>query len=67
MKRLLAISLISALALGIVNADGGLVEARVFRASSALASLEPDAAVKGLDEVFGRLVSELVVWTCGLI
>lgn len=55
------------LAARVFNADGGLVEARVFRASSALSSLDPDLAIKGLDEAFARVAGDLVVWTCGLI
>lgn len=51
----------------LINAEGGVVESRVFRETRALASLDPEAAVKGLNEAFGKVAAELVVWACGLI
>ena len=51
----------------IVNAEGALVDARVFRDLRPLSALDPDAAVKGLNEAFAKIATELVVWTCGLI
>lgn len=48
----------------ILNGEGGLVGARVFRATVPIASLDTDPATKALSDAFEKVAAELVVWTC---
>jgi phospholipid/cholesterol/gamma-HCH transport system substrate-binding protein len=51
----------------IIDKDGRLVEARVFRTSERPSDLTPPSAAAALGEAFRRAAVELVVWSCRVI
>jgi phospholipid/cholesterol/gamma-HCH transport system substrate-binding protein len=51
----------------VLNTKGGLVGARVFRATAPAAATDTAAAAAALDAAFGKIVRELVVWTAGML
>lgn len=55
------------LAARLVNGEGGLVKAQVFKAAKPVAALGAEEAAKALSEAFQTVASGLVVWVCGTI
>ncbi|MGE3709511.1 MAG: ABC-type transport auxiliary lipoprotein family protein, partial [Hyphomicrobiaceae bacterium] len=55
------------LAARLLDKDGGIVGVKTFEADVAAQSLDPSVAVKALNEAFGKVQKELVVWVCGTI
>jgi ABC-type uncharacterized transport system auxiliary subunit len=51
----------------LVNGEGGLVKAQVFKAAKPVAALGAEEAAKALSEAFQTVASGLVVWVCGTI
>jgi phospholipid/cholesterol/gamma-HCH transport system substrate-binding protein len=51
----------------ILGHDGRIVASRTFNATALVADESVDAAVKALDQAFGRTATDLVVWTGGLL
>lgn len=51
----------------IVGADGQVIGARIFRASVPSASKDMPAAVAAIDAAFGRVASDLLAWTSGIV
>jgi phospholipid/cholesterol/gamma-HCH transport system substrate-binding protein len=51
----------------VVAADGRVIDARLFSASLPADGGEPRAAAASMDAAFGKLVTELVVWTANAI
>ena len=47
--------------------NGKIVDAHIFRATVPAATAEAPAAAAALDEAFGKVATELVVWASGLI
>ncbi len=55
------------LAAKVLNAKGGVVGARVFRATAPASAVNTAAAAAALDAAFGKIARELVVWTAGVL
>jgi ABC-type uncharacterized transport system auxiliary subunit len=51
----------------ILGENGRIVDARIFRATVPAATGDAPGAAAALDEAFGKVVVELVVWASGLI
>jgi phospholipid/cholesterol/gamma-HCH transport system substrate-binding protein len=51
----------------LLNDKGGLVGAKVFRATAPATGADVAAAAAALDVAFGKIARELVVWTAGLL
>ena len=51
----------------VLNNKGGVVGARVFRATAPAAAADTAAAAAALDVAFGKIARELVVWTAGVL
>lgn len=48
----------------IVNADGQIVDAQVFKQRVALKTLDAQQSAASLNEGFAKIASELVIWAC---
>ena len=51
----------------VIAADGHIVAARVFDGSAPVKSAEEAEAAKALNEAFGKILSDLIPWTAGVI
>ena len=51
----------------ILGDNGQIVEARIFRATAPAKAMDAAAAAAALNEAFGKVVAELVLWTFGVI
>jgi phospholipid/cholesterol/gamma-HCH transport system substrate-binding protein len=51
----------------IISTQGRIIDARLFQASVRAKAVNAPAAVAALDEAFGKCVTELVMWTAGVI
>ena len=55
------------LAARIVGAEGGIVKADVFRATTPVATLDAATSAKALSDAFVKVATDLVIWTCSAI
>jgi phospholipid/cholesterol/gamma-HCH transport system substrate-binding protein len=55
------------LAAKVLNSKGGVVGARVFRATAPATAADVAAAAAALDVAFGKVARELVIWTAGAL
>lgn len=51
----------------VVGDNGKIVDARIFRATVPAAAADAPAAAAALNEAFGKLAVELVVWASGIV
>jgi phospholipid/cholesterol/gamma-HCH transport system substrate-binding protein len=51
----------------ILDKEGKFIDATTFQSSAPAKSAEPAAYVDAMDEVFGKLQSELLTWTIGVL
>jgi phospholipid/cholesterol/gamma-HCH transport system substrate-binding protein len=51
----------------VLDKDGKIVNARVFKAVVAAKGADAPTAILALDEAFGKTVTELVLWTSGIL
>lgn len=51
----------------IVSAEGRVVDARMFRASTPVATLDAEVTAKALSDTFERIATEIVLWACATI
>jgi phospholipid/cholesterol/gamma-HCH transport system substrate-binding protein len=51
----------------VIAADGHIVAARVFDASAPVLTTEEADAAKGLNEAFGKILSNLIPWTADVV
>lgn len=54
-----------AIAARLLDKEGGIVRARTFESEAPARSLDPQDAVPALNDAFGKVASELVLWACG--
>jgi phospholipid/cholesterol/gamma-HCH transport system substrate-binding protein len=51
----------------VLRSDGQVVDARVFSASAPAKAVDAQSAAAALDQIFGKLAAELVVWTVNVV
>ena len=50
----------------VVAKDGRVLASKIFTRRAPLSEINPDAAVAGINEAFGKVAGELVAWASGI-